>query len=181
MERGLRNALPGLVGHHEGRGKAQANAIRYQLKLLWELTVIEALPDRRFLPRYGFPIGLQKLRVIAPDEKEKGRYREEDQYRLERSGLLAMGEYVPGSQLLAGGKLVTSRGLLKHWIGEKMDSSPGLRGRFCRCDNDHDYYWIADAADRCPICDGQPREGPCDLLFVKYGFTAFSPTMILEG
>jgi DEAD/DEAH box helicase domain-containing protein len=152
--------------------KAQANAIRYQLNLLGELTVIEALADRQFLPRYGFPIGLQKLRVIAPDEKDKGRYREEDQYRLERSGLLAMGEYVPGSQLLAGGKLVTSRGLLKHWIGEKMDSSPGLRVLFCRCENDHDYYWKADAADRCPFCDGLPREGPRGLLFVKYGFTS---------
>jgi DEAD/DEAH box helicase domain-containing protein len=53
-----------------------------------------------------------------------------------------------------------------------MDSSPGLRGRFCRCENDHDYYWIADAADRCPICDARPKEGPRDLRFVKHGFTS---------
>jgi Lhr-like helicase len=152
--------------------KAQANAIRYQLNLLWELTVIEALADRQFLPRYGFPIGLQKLRVIAADEKDRAHYREEDQFRLERSGLLAIGEYVPGSQLLAGGKLVTSRGLLKSWIGEKMDAAPGLRGRFCRCENDHAYYWIADAADQCPICQARPKEGPRDLLFVKHGFTS---------
>ena len=26
------------------------------------------LADRQFLPRYGFPIGLQKLQVIVPDE-----------------------------------------------------------------------------------------------------------------
>src|SRR6185437_12605577 len=88
--------------------RPQANAIRYQLKILAELTVIEALADRQFLPRYGFPIGLQKLRVIEPDANNRDRIREEDQFRLERSGILAIGEYVPGSQLLAGGKLITS-------------------------------------------------------------------------
>jgi len=152
--------------------KPQANAIRYQIKLLSELTVIEALADRQYLPRYGFPIGLQKLRVIAPDEKDHSRVREEDQYRLERSGMLAIGEYVPGSQLLAGGKLITSRGLLKHWTGASLDSSPGLRGRLCHCENGHDYYWIAGHADHCPICNGQPKRAPTDLLFVKYGFTS---------
>lgn len=31
---------------------------------LSDTTVIESLADRQFLPRYGFPIGLQKLRVL---------------------------------------------------------------------------------------------------------------------
>ncbi len=120
--------------------KSQGNAIRYQLKLLAELTVIEALADRQFLPSYGFPIGLQKLRVIAPDDSDPTKIREEDQFRLERSGVLAVAEYVPGSQLLAGGKLITSHGVLKHWTGASLDSSPGLRGQFCQCENDHSYY-----------------------------------------
>src|SRR5262249_35780676 len=38
--------------------RPQANAIRYQLSALYELTVIEALADRQFLPHYGFPIGV---------------------------------------------------------------------------------------------------------------------------
>jgi hypothetical protein len=154
------------------RLQLQANAIRYQLKLLWESTVIETLADRQFLPRYGFPIGLQKLRVIAPDEKDPEKVREEDQYRLERSGLLALGEYVPGSQLLAGGKLVTSRGLLKSWLGANLDSSLGLRGQYCRCVKDHVYYWIADRLEQCPICGSPPSGPPLDMLLVKYGFTS---------
>ncbi len=59
---------------------------------------------------------------IVPDAKREGRFREEDQYRLERSGLVAIGEYVPGSQLLVGGKLVTSHGLLKHWTGADINT-----------------------------------------------------------
>ncbi|WP_417385359.1 DEAD/DEAH box helicase [Gimesia sp.] len=152
--------------------KFQANAIRYQLKLLSELTVIEALADRQFLPSYGFPIGLQKLRVVVPDESDPMRHREEDQFRLERSGIMAVGEYVPGSQLLAAGKLITSRGLLKHWTGASLDSSPGLRGRFCQCENDHSYYWIAGDTEQCPICDGLPKRQPQYLLFVKHGYTS---------
>lgn len=59
------------------------------------MTVIEALADKQFLPRYGFPISVQKLRVLIPAEDGSGKTREEDQYRLERGGLLALREYVP--------------------------------------------------------------------------------------
>ena len=156
----------------EAAAKPQANAIRYQLKLLWELTVIEALADRQFLPRYGFPIGVQKLRVIAPDEKDSEKVREEDQFRLERPGLLALGEYVPGSQLLVGGKRVASRGLLKSWLGVNLDSSPGLRGQYCRCEKNHDYYWIGKPLENCPICASPPAGSPEDILLVTHGFTS---------
>lgn len=147
-----------------------ANAIRYQLKLFWELTVIESLSDRQFLPSYGFPIGLQKLQVLVPDERNPKRVREEDQFRLERAGVLSLGEYVPGSQLLAGGKLVTSRGLLKSWHGAALDSTPGLRGKLYRCANEHEFYRITGDAEACPICGAPPSRSPQDLLLVKHGF-----------
>ncbi|MBI3303574.1 MAG: DEAD/DEAH box helicase [Deltaproteobacteria bacterium] len=151
--------------------RPQANAIRYQLSALYELTVIEALADRQFLPHYGFPIGVHKLRVIAPDEERGGKIREEDQYRLDRGSLLALREYVPGSQLLVGGKLVSSRGVLKHWTGANLDTYVGLRGRYCRCTNSHFYYWLSEDPGKCPICSAPPRENPADLLFPKYGFS----------
>ncbi len=70
------------------QARATANMLRYQMSALFETTVIEALADLQFLPRYGFPIGLQKLRVITPDENDKTKIREEDQFRLERPGKL---------------------------------------------------------------------------------------------
>jgi hypothetical protein len=69
--------------------RVQANMLRYRLDTLHETTVIEALADRQFLPRYGFPVGLQRLRVVVPDDRRPGCVREEDQFRLERSGLLS--------------------------------------------------------------------------------------------
>ncbi len=154
----------------EEEQQAQANAIRYQLHALYAITVIEGLADRQFLPHYGFPIGVQKLRVIAPDQEHRGKVREEDQYRLERSSLLALREYVPGSQLLVGGKLVSSRGLLKHWTDG--DISFGLRGQCCECVQGHFYYWISKMEHICPICGAKPVIPPMSMLFPKHGFSS---------
>ena len=153
--------------------RAQANALRYQMAALYEMTVIEALADQQFMPRYGFPIGLQRLRVIIPDERFPGKFREEDQYRLERSGLIAMGEYVPGSQLLVGGKLITSHGLLKHWTGANIDNYLGLRGQYTKCVNGHLYYKIAAGSlGFCPICNGEQRSNPQNFLMPMHGFSS---------
>lgn len=149
-----------------------ANALRYQITALYEITVIEALADQQFMPRYGFPIGLQKLRVIQPDANHPGRYREEDQYRLERNGLTAIGEYVPGSQLLVGGKLVTSHGLLKHWTGAEIDNYLGLRGQYTKCKNEHPYYSIAGELGECPICQSDPKQSARSLLLPMHGFSS---------
>ncbi len=152
---------------------AQANALRYQMSALYETTVIEALADQQFMPRYGFPIGTQRLRVIVPDAKRAGRFREEDQYRLERSGLVAIGEYVPGSQLLVGGKLVTSHGLLKHWTGADINNYLGLRGQYTTCVNRHFYYRIAaDSLGACPICGGDPEKSSTNFLLPMHGFSS---------
>jgi DEAD/DEAH box helicase domain-containing protein len=152
---------------------AQANALRYQMRALYETTVIEALADRQFLPRYGFPIGNQRLRVIVPDERRPGKVREEDQYRLERGGLVAIGEYVPGSQLLVGGRLITSHGLLKHWTGANIDNYLGLRGQYTFCVNGHFYYRIAARSlGCCPICGEEPQSAPKDFLLPMHGFSS---------
>jgi hypothetical protein len=159
---------PGAQGH-----KRVANSIRYQLRALYDTTVIESLADQQFLPHYGFPIGLQGLRVIVPDpNSSRGRVRTEDQFRLERSGMLALGEYVPGSQLLVGGKVVTSRGLLKHWTGANLDNYLGLRGQYAECGNGHTYYSISQPLGRCPVCGDESSHAPHDLLFARHGYSS---------
>ena len=160
------------AGGRQASPVAQANMLHYQSRALYETTVIEAFADRQFLPRYGFPIGMQKLRVIKPDEEKPHRIREEDQYRLERAGLLALREYVPGSQLLVGGRLVTSRGLLKHWTGAELDNYFGLRGSYAECQSGHTYYQIAGQLGDCPICGSEAAGNARALLLPKHGFTS---------
>ena len=150
----------------------QANALYYQLNTLADVTVIETLADLQVLPRYGFPIGLSRLRVVAANNgKNNGPVREEDQLRLERSGLMALREYVPGSRLMAGGRMVTSRGLLKHWTGGDIDNGFGLRGVTGQCANNHRCYSISTELDDCPLCS-QPILAPKEpILIPKHGYT----------
>jgi hypothetical protein len=159
-----------------GPARAQANAIRFQLLTLHKMTVIESLADQSVLPRYGFPIGLSRLRVQVPDAGKSGRAgqsREEDQFRLQRDSMMAMREYAPGSQLLVGGQIITSRGLLKHWTGAVVgNESWGLRGRFVRTRGGYFDYNLSGAAPRNPSARGNPgtlQEGV--FLFPSHGFT----------
>ena len=153
--------------------QGQANAIFYQLRLRYNTTVIEALADRQFLPRYGFPINVMKLRVTSPSESRSNRIREEDQFRLERYSLLALQEYVPGSQLLVGGQLIRSRGILKHWTGEDIDSTIGLRGRYAKCRNNHLYYWTSgEVMKDCPFCREPAMQSPMSYIVPQYGFSS---------
>lgn len=154
---------------------SQAWAIYYQARKLREVTVIEALADRQFMPRYGFPIGVQKLNVLSYDD-QRDRAINEDQYRLERPSLLALREYVPGSQLLAGGKLITSRGLMKHWTGELVDDAVGLRGLYAECLKGHIYYWSGanNKKEPCSVCGEQAASSPREFMFPAHGFTTAS-------
>lgn len=148
---------------------AVANALYYRLEALAEMTVIETLGDRQFLPSYGFPIGLQKLRVHDPNLRP-GEV-SEDRYRLERSGLLALREYVPGSSLMAAGKVITSHGLLKHWSGTNLDEAFGLRAEGGTCRNGHFHYNLAGSLGDCPTCGESVAGRPKKLLFPRYGYT----------
>ena len=113
------------------------------------------------------------MRVTAPDEDRTNRVREEDQFRLERNGLLALREYVPGSQLLAGGRLIRSRGILKHWTGENIDTAIGLRGQYTKCKNGHLYYWTSGATiPDCPFCREPAGQSPVPYLVPQYGFSS---------
>ena len=160
----------------EAQQRNQANALHWQLLTRRNITVIETLADRQFLPRYGFPIGVLKLRVDVEENdrnnSDQSRIHEEDQFRLERPGLLALREYVPGSRILAGGKMVTSRGILKHWTGAEISDVPiGVRGQYTTCTTDHLYYWGADSNGReCPFCGAPAKRSPSQYLLPQYGF-----------
>jgi hypothetical protein len=151
----------------EADRKGSCNALCYRLRALYEVNVLEVLSEKQWLPRYGFPVGVQKLRVM----KDGTKGRREEVYRLERGGMMALLEYVPGSKLLVGGRMVTSRGLQKHWTGSQVDSSLGIGGRWGECVNGHFYYTRSDALSSCLVCGGEVGKTPHSLLFPRFGFT----------
>ena len=135
-----------------------------------KIPVIEWFSDAGFLPRYGFPIHLQRLSVRTPRTDRADKSTTNERYRLERTSLLALSEYVPGAQVLVGGMVVESRGILKHWTEANRDEALGLNNWALRCSNDHDYL-ATSQHERCRDC-GEPPQGPGQaLMFPRFGYT----------
>ncbi|MGA7414890.1 MAG: DUF1998 domain-containing protein, partial [Bryobacteraceae bacterium] len=150
--------------------KAKANSIRYQIKAVCELSVIQWFSDAGFLPRYGFPINLQRLSVRKRKDSASDKSTTVDGYRLERTSLLALGEYVPGAQVLVGGKVVESKGILKHWTEANRDEALGLNYWALRCEAGHEY--LATSRDEpCKECNMPPHGTGQTLMFPRFGYT----------
>ena len=153
-----------------GREMAKANAIRHMVRALCQITVIEWLAGRRFLPRYGFPINLQRLTVRKAIEEGSSDHSEPDErYRLERSSLLALSEYVPGSRVLVGGRVATSRGLRKHWTDSNLNEALGLQYFSLECQEGH-IYVHQSPDETCPKCSNTPSRAQ-QLVFPRFGYT----------
>ena len=125
---GLKEAWLAFVA--SGAKNSVLNAIHYQAKALWQTETIAALAEKRFLPRYGFPISVQALTVQTDGAEEPVQF--------QRSSTLALSEYVPGSVLLGAGKSYSSHGVLSFW-SESGHRSFGLRKYLYRCINGHSW------------------------------------------
>jgi DEAD/DEAH box helicase domain-containing protein len=164
--------IPGIPTNSELRSeRAKANSLQYQIKARCDLPVIECLANYRFLPRYGFPINLQKLSVRIPKESKPGKSVVESKYRLERSSLLALNEYIPGADILVGGKVAVSRGIAKNWTDVNRDEALGLQEYALKCGGNAHIYTSTSQTEKCPEC-GESSSGSCQkLLFPKFGYT----------
>lgn len=148
----------------------KANSIRYQINAIADITVIEWFSDAGFLPRYGFPIHLQRLAVRIPKTGTEEKSKTSEKYRLERQSLIALNEYVPGAELLAGGKVLESKGILKHWTDSNRDEALGLNYWALKCPNEHEYLATSSIA-ACTNCGEQPAEPGQMLMFPRFGYT----------
>jgi hypothetical protein len=142
------------------------NAMYFQSKALRNATLIEELGSRRFLPRYGFPIGLQSLTIPAGRGKS-------DSISLQRDGIVAISEYVPGSSILVGGRTYTSRGLQKSWGHE--ESGVGRRAWMYRCLNGHVFHrpLLESTLSSCAVqgCTAPLGGAPLELLIPRFGYS----------
>lgn len=123
---------------------------------------------RRFLPRYGFPIGLQSL--TSPNFKLGAN----EPANLERDGIIAISEYVPGATVLAGGKTYTSHGLVSFWGENVAEREVGVRLWQYTCLRGHSWYrkWKDDSPN-CVVggCGSVKQDNGRFMLVSKYGYS----------
>ena len=149
------------IQREESKGEAQQDkgylkALSYQKAALRKEHFIGYLARKNFLPRFGFPLEVVKLNTQFRLPKK---YRDGDQepdpravpdLRMERQLEIALREYAPGSDVLAGKRVHRVQGLERNWFQEDAGTA---RQRFyleCeKCGNVED----RDAALRkCPLC-----------------------------
>ena len=156
------------------RQKATARALYKQIDTMLSQHVISFLAEHQFLPRYGFPVGVHRLKVFVPDEHRPYRIREDESIKLERSSLLALSEYAPGSRLLVGGKRIVSRGVLRHFASSAANDTLGLRGTYATCQQGHlSYSYGQGNQASCQVCDAS-LTGASEkwMLLPRYGFSS---------
>ena len=153
-----------------------ANFLHFQLAELRERPVIAHLAEHQFLPRFGFPLGVLQLRIDV--DRADG-----NSWALDRSGALALREYAPGARVLAGGWQITSRGLVKHWVGED-EQALGAQRRMLTCSEEHSYLSTGVALhDECPYCGAAPSGSGNQVIRVARGFktAAWDPPRRARG
>ena len=93
--------------------------------------------------------------------------------KLEREGIMAVNEYVPGSSLLVGGRLYRSHGVLRSWSRGESDTGFGKRAWLHTCGTGHlTSSWSATQLPRCPVegCTGGIGDAE-NLLIPRYGYS----------
>ncbi|MBP7553133.1 MAG: DEAD/DEAH box helicase [Spirochaetes bacterium] len=147
-----------------------ANRLRYNLKELYQRNLIELLSNEQFLPKYGFPVDVRILKVRNKTTEEGDvDIIDNESYNFQRSGLLALSEYVPGSKVLAGGKIITSSGILKHYAGINNNEPFGETGYYSICPNNH-FNISSRPITRCNKCE-QNLYSNEKFLIPRHGFT----------
>lgn len=123
------------------------------------------LANRNILPKYGFPVDTVELSTLNAADPVGRRL------ELDRDLSLAIYDYAPGNEVVAGGKIWTSTGL-KTRPGKELVRH---QYRVCMTCNRFERGSVLEAADECPSC-GEPFKPPRTLIVPEFGFIAASDT-----
>ncbi|MQY18089.1 DEAD/DEAH box helicase [Nocardia macrotermitis] len=133
----------GLIEDAKHADKLQLGArLQKTLKTIRDRQLLGYLANKNVLPKYGFPVDTVELRT-SHCEGDIGAALE-----LSRDLGQAIYEYAPGNQIVAGGKLWTSRGLHKLPKRELEE----LQYRVCKECNHFECGHVLDVAAVCPNC-----------------------------
>jgi len=152
-----------LDSFQRARNFSACSGIEYTLRTIKAKQLIEFLANHSIIPKYGFPVDVVDLKI--QQHSDKANYLE-----LQRDMKIAISEYAPGSEVVAGGYLWKSYGLKKipkkNW--EKYD--------YAICENCGRYQSVRSETiklDECITCHS--KLGRTHSFFIpNFGFTTFS-------
>jgi len=124
--------------------------------------LIGYLASRGVLPKYGFPVDVVPLQINYSNPPSGGTATEDPvELDLDRDLRIALAEYSPGCQIVAGGSVWTSRGIHRpidrHWVQREWRLCEGCGRYYSRphIDSQHDTAW-----GDCSVCHHALGRGP---------------------
>lgn len=132
------------------------------MNTLQRTPLINYLSSHNVIPKYGFPVDVVSLQVLHHAEEAKG-------LELDRDLRIALSEYAPSSQIVAGGKLWTSRYL------KRLPDRGWRRYTYAICDHCQCYQSVLAETNQplthCRACH-QPLDGRNRGSFIvpEFGF-----------
>lgn len=130
--------------------------------------LISYLSKQNVIPKYGFPVDVVDLQILHHSDEAKA-------LELSRDLRIALSEYAPSGQVVAGGKLWTSRYI------KKLPDRIWRKYTYAVCDHCQCYQRIpAETGEKLEICIacGEPLGGhnKGDFIVPQFGFiTDFAP------
>lgn len=146
------------------RGSARLN----DMKLFLDRFVVESLSRAAVIPTYSFPVHSIHLEIVTergamgPDQRA---------LQLDRDASLAIAEYAPGSEVVAGGRIWTSSGIARRASvgGGEAWAEKGFY-RICGTCNHVEIHDDSDNfAEHCPQCGSTPAQ-PKSKFIEPFGF-----------
>ncbi|NLJ81145.1 MAG: DEAD/DEAH box helicase [Firmicutes bacterium] len=151
--------------HSESGNYTRAWAIQRTINTIEDRYLLDFFSQRNVIPKYGFPVDVVELQIYHHGEEAKG-------LELDRDLKIALSEYAPGSQVVAGGKLWISR-----YIKKLPDREP-LKYSYAICR--HCGLYRRELADKnldLSICRCGKNVGRQQGVFItpEFGFIAGKP------
>ncbi|ADL68468.1 Protein of unknown function DUF1998 [Thermoanaerobacterium thermosaccharolyticum DSM 571] len=169
-ERHLMNDIEELEAIEEEYSKRkkyeQASNVRRVINTLERRYIIDFLSQNNVIPKYGFPVDVVELKINHHGDEAKG-------LELTRDLKVALSEYAPESQVIAGGKLWTSK-----YIKKLPDREP-IKYNYAICDYCGCYY--SDIANKekefdvCIFCGNKIGRNRGTFITPEFGFVAGPP------
>lgn len=148
--------------YQEGRD-SYIPQIRRTIDTIKKKSLINFLSSHNVIPKYGFPVDVVELQILHHSEEGK-------RLELNRDLRIALSEYAPGSEVIAGGKKWTSRYL------KRIPQREWSKYRYAICDYCQRYHKVRaeleQIPEKCDACKSSLRDVKNQGIFIipEFGF-----------
>ncbi|MBA4130091.1 MAG: hypothetical protein C0519_01560 [Hyphomicrobium sp.] len=118
-----------------------------------EQFLVTTLSRAAIIPTYSFPVHSIRLEITETRKTaEESRFGDDASLQLDRDAALAIGEYAPGSEVVAGGRIWTSRGIVRR----AKEYMPDKYYRICgSCGHPEIHLLRAEFTSICEQCSAE--------------------------